>query len=110
MLHFLTLAERARDHFPAEAFADAILAALTATADPGTRWRGTQIAARIATRVQDFTDRAAPLDLALGQKFLRTLDLLVDQGDRRSAALQIGPAFRDLRLTGLSAPPQVTAR
>ena len=98
MRHFLTLAERARDHFPAEVFADAIIVALTATADPGARWRGTQIAARIATRVQDFAERAAPLELALGQKFLRILDLLVDQGDRRSAALQIGPAFRDLRL------------
>lgn len=98
MANFLTLVERARDHFPAEAFADAILAALSATTDPGARWRGTGIAARIASRVQDMAERAAPLPLALGQKFLRILDILVDQGDRRSAALQIGPVFRDLRI------------
>jgi hypothetical protein len=48
--------------------------------------------------VQDVADHASPLELGLGQKLLRILDLLVDQGDRRSAALQIGPTFRDLRL------------
>lgn len=100
MEDFLTLCERARDHFPAHAFADAILAALTARGDPGARWRGTLIAARIASRVQDIADRAVPLELTLGQKLLRILDKLVDQGDRRSAALQIGPAFRDLRVRG----------
>jgi hypothetical protein len=98
MSHYLTLVGRAGEHFPAKEFADAMLAALTATADPGSRWRGTSIAARIASQVQKMADREAPLELVLGQKFLRILDLLVDQGDRRSAALQIGPAFRDLRL------------
>lgn len=104
MEDFLTLAERARDHFPADAFADAILAALSARADPGARWRGTMIAARIASRVQDIADRSSPLPLALGQKLLRILDTLVDQGDRRSAALQVSPAFRDLRVSLLDSP------
>jgi hypothetical protein len=98
MEDFLTLCERAREHFPAHAFADAILSALSREADPGARWRGTLIAARIASRVQEMADREVPLDLSLGQKFLRILDKLVDQGDRRSAALQVGPAFRDLRV------------
>lgn len=98
MGHFLTLAERARKHFPADTFADAVLAALSAVSTPGERWRGTMIAARIASRVQDIADCASPLPLALGQKLLRILDALVDQGDRRSAALQISPAFRDLRI------------
>jgi len=96
---FLTLCERACEHFPAHAFADAILAVLSAGADPGGRWRGTLIAARIASRVQDMADREVPLDLSLGQKFLRILDKLVDEGDRRSSALQVSPAFRDLRVT-----------
>lgn len=96
--NYLTLTERAGEHFPAEEFADAILATLSSMPDPGSRWRGTQIAARIGARVQVFADHAAPLGLSLGQKFLRILDILVDQGDRRSAALQISPAFRDLRL------------
>lgn len=99
MEDFLTLAERAREHFPAAAFADAVLAALAARTDPGVRWRGTMIAARIASRVQDIADRSSPMPLALGQKLLRILDNLVDQGDRRSAALQVSPAFRDLRIT-----------
>lgn len=98
MSYYLTLVERAGAHFPSDAFADAILDALATTTDPGARWRGTMIGARIAARVQDVADRASPLELGLGQKLLRILDLLVDQGDRRSAALQIGPAFRDLRL------------
>jgi hypothetical protein len=34
----------------------------------------------------------------LAQKFLRILDLLVDMGDRRSAALQLGEAFREVRV------------
>jgi hypothetical protein len=104
MENFLTLAERARDHFPADAFADAVLAALSARADPGARWRGTMIAARIASRVQDIADRSSPLPLALGQKLLRILDTLVDQGDRRSAALQVSPAFRDLRVSLADGP------
>ncbi|MCP1535692.1 hypothetical protein [Methylorubrum extorquens] len=99
MEDFLTLSERAREHFPADTFADAILEALSGKADPSARWRGTLIAPRIASRVQDMADRAAPLYLDLGRKFLRILDILVDQGDRRSAALQIGPTFRDLRKT-----------
>lgn len=98
MEDFLTLAERAREDFPAEVFADAVLAALAAKSDLGARWRGTMIAARIASRVQDIADRSSPLPLVLGQKLLRILDTLVDQGDRRSAALQISPAFRDLRI------------
>jgi hypothetical protein len=102
MEDFLTLCERAREHFPAHAFADAILAALSTRTDPGARWRGTLIPARIASRVQDMADREVPLDLSLGQKFLRILDKLVDQGDRRSAALQVSPAFRDLRVRVVS--------
>ena len=101
MENFLTLTERARERFPADEFADAILAALAASTDLGARWRGTMIAARIASRVQDIADRSSPLPLALGQKLLRILDTLVDQGDRRSAALQVSPSFRDLRVTAV---------
>jgi hypothetical protein len=48
--------------------------------------------------VQRFANRDAPMALALAQKFLRILDLLVDMGDRRSAALQLSEAFREIRL------------
>ena len=33
----------------------------------------------------------------LAQKFLRVLDLLVDMGDRRSAALQLSETFREIQ-------------
>jgi hypothetical protein len=39
------------------------------------------------------------MSLPLAQKFLRILDLLVDMGDRRSAALQLGEAFREVRVS-----------
>jgi hypothetical protein len=38
------------------------------------------------------------MPVALAQKFLRILDMLVDMGDRRSAALQLSEAFREVRL------------
>ena len=107
MEDFLALAERSRETFPADAFADAVLSALSARTDPGAHWRGTLIAARIASRVQDIADRVSPMPLALGQKLLRILDVLVDQGDRRSTALQISPAFRDLRAIPIDSPPSL---
>jgi hypothetical protein len=42
--------------------------------------------------------RPTPMPLALGQKLLRILDLLVDMGDRRSAALQLSESFREIKI------------
>jgi hypothetical protein len=42
-------------------------------------------------------DRETPAPATLAQKFLRILDLLVDMGDRRSAALQLSEAFREIQ-------------
>jgi len=95
---FLTLCERARANYPAEAFADQVLAIIGDGSDNLKGWHGTFIPARIAELVQHFAHRDAPMTLALAQKFLRILDMLVDMGDRRSAALQLGEAFREIRL------------
>ena len=95
---FLTLSERARANYPAEAFADQVLAIIADGPDNLKGWHGTFIPARIAELVQHFAHRDAPMALALAQKFLRILDMLVDMGDRRSAALQLGEAFREIRL------------
>jgi hypothetical protein len=38
------------------------------------------------------------MNLSMAQAFLRILDQLIDMGDRRSAALQLGEGFRDIRL------------
>jgi hypothetical protein len=65
-------------------------------------WRGTFIPARIAGLTQHFAHRDSPMPSNLAQKFLRILDILVDMGDRRSAALQLGEAFREIRLTSSS--------
>lgn len=61
-------------------------------------WHGTFIPARIAELVHYFVNRDAPITLAVAQKFLRILDILVDMGDRRSAALQLGEIFREVRM------------
>jgi len=96
---FLTLCERARANYPAEAFADQVLAIIGDGPDNLKSWHQTFIPARIAELVQHLAHRDAPMTLALAQKFLRILDMLVDMGDRRSAALQLGEAFREIRLT-----------
>ncbi len=95
---FLTLCERARASYPAEAFAEQVLAIIGDGPDNLKGWHGTFIPARIAEMVQHFAHRDAPMTLTLAQKFLRILDMLVDMGDRRSAALQLGEAFRETRL------------
>lgn len=99
---FLTLCERARANYPAEAFADQVLAIIGDGLDNLKGWRGTFIPARIAELVQHFAHRDTPMTLALAQKFLRILDMLVDMGDRRSAALQLGEAFREVRLPSVA--------
>jgi hypothetical protein len=98
MGHFLTLCERAKEHYPAEVFANQILSIIGEGSDNLKGWHGTFIPARIAELVQHLAHRDVPVKLDLAQKFLRILDMLVDMGDRRSAALQLGETFREIRL------------
>jgi hypothetical protein len=97
MAPFLTLCERAKAAYPAEVFADQILAVIGDGTKQLKGWQHFSIPARIAGLVQYFADRDAPMPLHLSQMFLRILDLLIDMGDRRSAALQLGEAFREIR-------------
>lgn len=94
---FTTLCERAGAAYPAEVFADQILAQLDAGHLPE-GWRGTGIPAAVAGLVQAHADRRQPLPAELARKLLHVLDALVDLGDRRSAALQQMEAFRGVRL------------
>lgn len=94
---FMTLCERAGAAYPAEAFADQILAQLVDGHLPE-GWRGTGIPAAVAGLVQAHADRRQPLPAELARKLLHVLDALVDLGDRRSAALQQMEAFRSVRL------------
>lgn len=66
--------------------------------EPLKGWHRTLIPARIASLVQHFADRDTPMAPKLGQKLLRILDLLVDMGDRRSAALQLSESFREIKI------------
>lgn len=54
---------------------------------------GFLLPARIAGLVHHFAARKTPMSPDLDQKLLRHLDVLVDMGDRRSAALQIRDSF-----------------
>lgn len=96
---FLTLCERAKSHYPSESFADQIIAVLEIGFENMTGWHGSFIPVRIAELVQHLAHRDAPMKKELSQKFLRILDILVDMGDRRSAALQLGEAFREVHLS-----------
>ncbi|MCI5158148.1 MAG: hypothetical protein D3906_06840, partial [Candidatus Electrothrix sp. AUS1_2] len=98
MNHFLTLCERAKANYPAEAFADQVLSIIDDRHDHLKGWHDTFIPARIAELVQHFAHRDTPMKLDLAQKFLRILDILVDMGDRRSAALQLSEVFREVHL------------
>jgi len=97
MGHYLTLCERSKDAFPAERFADQVLHVIGNSGNQLKGWHGTFLPARIAGLVQYLADRETPMPPTLGQKFLRILDLLVDMGDRRSAALQLSEAFREIQ-------------
>lgn len=98
MNHFLTLCERAKSTYPADIFADQVLAIVEDDTQPQRGWNNTFIPARIAGLVQFFAERDT-LDPALGQKLLRVLDFLVDMGDRRSAALQNSETFREITIS-----------
>lgn len=97
MSHFLTLCEQAKDVYPAEQFADQVLDVVDGSGPLLKGWHGTFLPARIARLVQYFADRETPMALQLEQKLLRILDLLVDMGDRRSAALQLSESFREIQ-------------
>jgi hypothetical protein len=98
MSQFLMLCERAKSAYPAEMFVDQILVVIGDSSEPLKGWNGTLIPARIAGLVQFFADRDTPMPSTLGQKLLRVLDLLVDMGDRRSAALQLSESFREIKI------------
>ena len=98
---FVKLCERAGGDYPAEAFADLMLAQLIDGRLPS-GWKGTRIPAAVARLVQAHADRQHPLPTELARKLLHILDALVDLGDRRSAALQQSESFRGVRLPSRS--------
>lgn len=96
---FVTLCQRADGNYPADTFADQILAQIVDGRLPSS-WKGTTVPASIAALVQAHADRQHPLPTAVARKLLQVLDALIDLGDRRSAALQQSESFRGVRLAG----------
>ena len=94
---FVTLCERSGAAYPADTFADQVLAQIVDGRLPA-GWKGSLLPAAIAALVQAHADRQHPLPAALARKLLQVLDALVDLGDRRSAALQQSESFRGVRL------------
>lgn len=94
---FITLCERSRAAYPADTFAEQVLAQIVDGRLPA-GWKGSLVPAAIAALVQAHADRQHPLPVALARKLLQVLDALVDLGDRRSAALQQSESFRGVRL------------
>ena len=91
---FLTLCERAADHYPPDQFAEQINAMLAKQAGIPVGWRGSTIQGRIAALIQ-FRAADATSTPGLAQGMLRIHDRLIDMGDRRSAALQTSEIFRN---------------
>lgn len=94
---FVTLCERSGSAYPADTFADQVLAQIVDGRLPA-GWKGSSVPATIAALVQAHADRLHPLPAPLARKLLQVLDALVDLGDRRSAALQQSESFRGVRL------------
>lgn len=94
---YITLVERAAEHYPPERFADQVIAIFEIEDLTRAGWTNTTLPARIAVMVQNLTEKKQSLDIGLAQKMLRILDFLVDMGDRRSAALQLSETFKNIK-------------
>ena len=95
---FVELCERAVEHYPVETFAAQTLTILKRQSGTPAGWGRSGIPGRLAGLVQEFAEHARPLSPTLKMDLLRILDLLVDMGDRRAAALQASELFRDAHL------------
>jgi hypothetical protein len=98
MSGFLTLCERAIEHYPAGAFVAQVTAAMARQERTPVGWRNSTIPSRITGLIHAFAEREQPLSRGLAQAMLRVLDRLVDMGDRPSAALQSSEIFKDVRI------------
>lgn len=91
---WLELVELSHEFYPVERFAAEIRQVLEAR--PRSGWGG-GLTGRIAALIQLYVENQSALDVSVRDDFLRALDHLVDDGDRRAAALQRSEAFRSVR-------------
>jgi hypothetical protein len=97
LLYFLNLAERSIDHYPADALADTLARFLVAQEEKPAALRSISGPERMAAIVQTLASREHPLSESLRAKLLTLLDMLVELGDRRSAALLGSESFKTAR-------------
>ncbi len=95
---FLTMAERAGLSYPIDAFVTLVTKVLTELGGNADGWVGTMIPARISGVIQVLADGNYPLSPARATALLRLLDMLIDLGDRRSAALEESETFRAIQI------------
>ena len=96
LLYFLKLAERSIDHYPANALADTLTNFLVAQENKPAALRSISAPEQMAL-VQTIATREHPLSESLRAKLLKLLDMLVELGDRRSAALLGSEWFKTVR-------------
>jgi hypothetical protein len=97
LLYFLNLAERSIDHYPAEALAGTLMNFLVAQENKPAALRSISAPEQMAALVQTIAAREHPLSENLRAKLLKLLDMLVELGDRRSAALLGSEWFKTVR-------------
>jgi hypothetical protein len=85
--YFLELAERSIEHYPADSLSETMTEFLKAQKDKPAALCSISAPERMAALVQILAAREHPLSEELRTKLLALLDLLVELGDRRSAAL-----------------------
>lgn len=91
---FLKLCERSIQNYPSHLYADQILGLISS--GEALNWNE-HVYQRISSLIQSFIDKDQSMPIELRQKFLKIIDWLVDQGDRRSAALQQNKFFQTVR-------------
>ena len=101
---FLVACEQALRFVPARWFAKLALSIVSDHGRPS-GWQSWSLHGRLASVVQMIAEQGHPLDEDTAKTLLRTLDALVDMGDRRAAALQISEIFKDVRTD----PPKADA-
>ena len=97
LLYFLNLAERSIDHYPVDALADTLTNFVKAQERKPAALRSISAPERMAALVQTLASREHPLSENLRANLLKLLDMLVELGDRRSAALLGSEWFKTAR-------------
>lgn len=94
---FLMLCERAIENYPMERFVQHLRMVLPHSEGLPAGWRATIIVARLSGLIQQFSQKTQPLPPSTARELLVALDILVDRGDRRAAAIQTSEIFKDVR-------------